>query len=388
MYPAYAKWIRSYRDLPLRLNQWANVVRWELNRPQPFIRSREFLWQEGHSAFAKKSEAEEEVIFALDIYASVYEDLLAIPVVKGRKTEKEKFAGGDYTTTVEAYVPISGRAVQGATSHHLGQNFSKMFHIEFENENKEKELVYQNSWGMTTRTIGVMVMIHGDNKGLVLPPRVAPTQVVVIPLIMKHKEVTPEQVNAKAKELYEALKAEGIRVELDDRDDKNPGWKYSEAEMRGITLRVEVGPRDVLNNKCVIVRRVDSGKVFVEQDKLISETKAQLDESHKIMYNNALKQRDERMVVIEKWDDFVPALDKQCIIMAPFCGEKHCEGQIKKHSGEEASESEEGLSGAAKSLCVPFDQTLGGCGELGDKCCFAKDCKAKAKSWTLFGRSY
>ncbi|VDK24207.1 unnamed protein product, partial [Anisakis simplex] len=181
MYPSYAKWIKSHRDLPLRLNQWCNVVRWEFKHPTPFLRTREFLWQEGHTAFQTAEEAQQEVYQILDLYAKVYTDLMAIPVVKGRKSEKEKFAGGEFTTTVEAYVPVNGRAIQGATSHHLGQNFSKMFDISFEDpENGSKAYAYQNSWGITTRTIGAMVMIHGDNSGLVLPPRIAPVQVSIL----------------------------------------------------------------------------------------------------------------------------------------------------------------------------------------------------------------
>ena len=203
MYPAYAKWIRSHRDLPLKLNQWTNIVRWEFKDAVPFIRSREFLWQEGHSVFATFKEAEEEVLTILELYKRVYEELLAVPVIKGRKSEKEKFAGGYYTTTVEGFIPPVGRAVQGATSHCLGQNFSKMFKIEFEDENKQKAYAWQNSWGLTTRTLGVMYMVHGDNKGLVLPPRVAPRQIVVIPLHFKNKDPAP--VDKKAAEIIEVF---------------------------------------------------------------------------------------------------------------------------------------------------------------------------------------
>jgi prolyl-tRNA synthetase len=183
MYPAYAKWIRSHRDLPLRLNQWTNVVRWEFKHPTPFLRTREFLWQEGHSAFAKRAEADAEVLEILDLYARVYEELLCVPVIKGRKSEKEKFAGGLYTTTVEALIPTNGRAIQGATSHCLGTNFSEMFDISFIDEDAVERRVWQNSWGLTTRTIGVMIMVHGDDKGLVLPPRVAPLQVVIVTIV-------------------------------------------------------------------------------------------------------------------------------------------------------------------------------------------------------------
>lgn len=197
---AYARWIRSHRDLPMRLNQWTNVVRWEFKHPTPFLRTREFLWQEGHSAFVTKEEADREVIEILDYYASVYEELLAVPVIKGRKSEKEKFAGGLYTTTVEAFIPTNGRAIQGATSHSLGQNFAKMFNINFSDEDGTMRMPWQNSWGLTTRTIGVMIMVHGDNIGLVLPPRVAPVQVIFVP-IFKAKE-TEEETKAIDDKVY------------------------------------------------------------------------------------------------------------------------------------------------------------------------------------------
>lgn len=239
MYPAYAKWIRSHRDLPLRLNQWCSVVRWEFSNPTPFIRSREFLWQEGHTAFAKKAEADEEVLQILELYRRVYEEMLAVPVIKGRKTEREKFAGGDYTTTVEAFIPATGRGIQGATSHHLGQNFSKMFEIYFSDENHSRQLVFQNSWGLTTRTLGVMIMVHSDDKGLVLPPRMAPHQVVIVPIFYNDKE--KEAIYQRAREIREELTTAGIRVHFDDRDNYNPGWKFNDWELRGVPLRLELG---------------------------------------------------------------------------------------------------------------------------------------------------
>ena len=243
MYPFFKKWIRSHRDLPLKLNQWCNVVRWEFKYPTPFIRSREFLWQEGHTAHASDEEAFEMVMTILNLYRTVYEDLLAVPVVPGRKTEAEKFAGGHITTTVEAFVHGSGRSVQGATSHHLGQNFGKMFHIDYEDQDARKCIPYQTSWGLTTRTIGVMVMTHSDDKGLVLPPRVAPKQAVIIPIVSKKcgmDEIGPFCAAMKA-----AMKAAGVRVELDDRLHYKPGWKYNHWEQKGVPLRLEIGPRDL-----------------------------------------------------------------------------------------------------------------------------------------------
>merc|ERR1712048_1406102 len=219
MYPAYKNWVQSHRDLPIRLNQWCNVVRWEFKHPTPFLRTREFLWQEGHSAFADKPEAVEEVYTILDLYRRVYEDLLAIPVVPGKKTEKEKFAGGDFTTTVEAYISVAGRAIQGATSHHLGQNFSKMFDISFQNPNnqndpKDRCYAYQNSWGITTRTIGVMVMVHGDDKGLVLPPRISQIQAVLVPVGWK-KDEDRKAIEEKLSEIKKNLQDKDVRVKED-----------------------------------------------------------------------------------------------------------------------------------------------------------------------------
>lgn len=235
MYPHYANWIRSHRDLPLRLNQWTNVVRWEFSNPTPFIRSREFLWQEGHTAFASKGEADAEVREVLDLYRRVYEELLAVPVCPGVKSTKEKFAGADYTTTVEAFIPATGRGVQGATSHHLGQNFSKMFGIQYEAEDKTEGRLhpYQNSWGMTTRTIGVMIMVHSDNKGLVLPPRIAQIQVVIIPIPNKKMcEEEMKRMEAKVEETAALLKAAGVKVTTDCRSNYTPGWKYNHWELK------------------------------------------------------------------------------------------------------------------------------------------------------------
>uniref|UniRef100_A0A4W5KYT6 Glutamyl-tRNA synthetase n=1 Tax=Hucho hucho TaxID=62062 RepID=A0A4W5KYT6_9TELE len=269
MYPAYAKWVQSHRDLPIKLNQWCNVVRWEFKHPQPFLRTREFLWQEGHTAFATKEEAAEEVLQILDLYARVYEELLAIPVVKGRKTEKEKFAGGDYTTTVEAFISASGRAIQGATSHHLGQNFSRMFDIVFEDPKKpgEKQLAYQNSWGITTRTIGVLTMVHGDNMGLVLPPKVACLQVIIIPcgITASLPEAEKEVLLAQCSKYLALLQRGEIRVKADLRENYSPGWKFNHWELKGVPIRLEVGPKDLKRGQCVAVRRDTGEKITLPE---------------------------------------------------------------------------------------------------------------------------
>jgi len=251
MYPAFKNWIHSHRDLPLKLNQWNNVVRWEFKHPTPFLRTREFLWQEGHTAHASCAEADAEVMTILGFYAAVYEELLAVPVIQGKKTEKEKFAGGYYTTTVEAFIPTTGRAIQGATSHNLGQNFGKMFNIQYESSTGNKEIPWQNSWGLTTRTIGVMVMVHSDDKGLVLPPRIAPLQVVIVPI--SYKETDSDKQAKIASGIVESLTQAGIRVHVDDRANYNPGWKYNYWELKGVPLRLELGPKDVEKRQIRVV---------------------------------------------------------------------------------------------------------------------------------------
>ncbi|KAM9297361.1 bifunctional glutamate/proline--tRNA ligase isoform 2-T2 [Morus bassanus] len=387
MYPAYAKWVQSHRDLPIKLNQWCNVVRWEFKHPQPFLRTREFLWQEGHTAFATYEEAAEEVMQILDLYAQVYEDLLAIPVVKGRKTEKEKFAGGDYTTTVEAFISASGRAIQGATSHHLGQNFSKMFEIVFEDPKKpgEKQFAYQNSWGITTRTIGVMTMIHGDNMGLVLPPRVACVQVVIIPCGITNSlsEEDKEALLKKCNEYRNRLISVNIRVRADLRDNYSPGWKFNHWELKGVPVRVEVGPRDMKSQQFVAVRRDTGQKLTFSEHEAEDRLKQILEEIHAHLYNRASEDLKSHMVVANTMEDFQKELDSGKIVQIPFCGEIECEDWIKKTTARDQDLEPGAPSMGAKSLCVPFQPLC----ELqcGAKCVCGKN---PAKFYTLFGRSY
>ncbi|KFU87452.1 Bifunctional glutamate/proline--tRNA ligase, partial [Chaetura pelagica] len=387
MYPAYAKWVQSHRDLPIKLNQWCNVVRWEFKHPQPFLRTREFLWQEGHSAFATYEEAAEEVMQILNLYAQVYEDLLAIPVVKGRKTEKEKFAGGDYTTTVEAFISASGRAIQGATSHHLGQNFSKMFEIVFEDPKKpgEKQFAYQNSWGLTTRTIGVMTMIHGDNMGLVLPPRVACIQVVIIPCGITNSlsEEDKEALLKKCNEYRNRLLSVNIRVRADLRDNYSPGWKFNHWELKGVPVRVEVGPRDMKSQQFVAVRRDTGQKVTFSEHEAEDRLKQILEEIHANLYNRASEDLKSHMVVANTMEDFQKELDSGKIVQIPFCGEIECEDWIKKTTARDQDLEPGAPSMGAKSLCIPFQPLH----ELqrGARCVCGKN---PAKFYTLFGRSY
>lgn len=392
MYPYYAKWIQSHRDLPLKLNQWNSVVRWEFKHPQPFLRTREFLWQEGHTAHLTYEEADKEVLQILDWYEAVYQDLLAVPVVKGKKTEKEKFAGGLYTTTVEGYIPATGRGIQGGTSHNLGQNFSKMFNISVENPegaDKPKLFAWQNSWGLSTRSIGVMVMIHSDNKGLVIPPRVSQNQAVVIPVGVTAK-TSKEQENAiydGAKEIESRLLKAGIRAIGDYRANYSPGWKFSDWELKGLPIRLEFGPKDLESKQVTVVRRNDSKKYTVALDDLETRIPEILDELHDALFNKAKDAFDTHRIIVEDWKDFVPALNAKNVILSPWCGVMECEEDIKdssakKDDGEDEEVDDKAPSMGAKSLCTPFDQpTL----KPGQKCV---KCGAKAINYTMFGRSY
>lgn len=254
IYPYYSKWIRNNRDLPLKMNQWCNVVRWEFKNPIPFIRGREFLWQEGHSCFSTRKEADEEVLEVLELYRKVYEELCAVPVIKGKKTESEKFAGGDYTTTCEVFIPESGRSIQSCTAHSLSQNFSKMFDIQYETTQvvdgkniSKKQYVWQNSWGFSTRSLGVIVMTHSDDNGLVLPPKIAPMQIVIIPLYFTNADNNKTDVYCR--EIEKRLKQIGIRVYFDNDNNHRAGNKFNIYELRGVPLRLEIGPRDI--EKCV-----------------------------------------------------------------------------------------------------------------------------------------
>ncbi|XP_016020562.2 bifunctional glutamate/proline--tRNA ligase isoform X2 [Rousettus aegyptiacus] len=387
MYPAYAKWVQSHRDLPIKLNQWCNVVRWEFKHPQPFLRTREFLWQEGHSAFATFEEAAEEVLQILDLYAQVYEDLLAIPVVKGRKTEKEKFAGGNYTTTVEVFVSASGRAIQGGTSHHLGQNFSKMVDIVFEDPKTpgKKEYVYQNSWGLTTRTIGIMTMVHGDNVGLVLPPRVACIQVVVIPCGITNalSEEDRDALIAKCNDYRSRLHSANIRVRVDSRDNYSPGWKFNHWELKGVPIRLEVGPRDMKSGQFVAVRRDTGEKLTIAESEAETKLQAILEDIHVNLFTRASEDLKTHMVVANSIEDFQKVLDSGKIAQIPFCGEIDCEDWIKKTTARDQDVEPGAPSMGAKSLCIPF-QPLRPL-PPGARCVCGRN---PAKYYTLFGRSY
>lgn len=387
MYPSYAKWVQSHRDLPIRLNQWCNVVRWEFKHPTPFLRTREFLWQEGHTAFQTAEEAEKEVFQILDLYAQIYTDLLAIPVIKGRKSEKEKFAGGDYTMTVEAYVPVNGRSIQGATSHHLGQNFSRMFDISFEEADKSgKAYAWQNSWGISTRTIGAVIMIHGDDNGLVLPPRVACIQMIVIPvgITAQTSEDQRSVVVEKTMEITNLLLDAGIRCENDSRDNYSPGWKFNHWELKGVPVRVEVGPKDIAKNQVTCVIRFSGEKRAMPVDGLGEASKKLLDEIHDRMYRRVLEERDNHRKICTDWDEFKSLLDRKFVLMVPFCGRIECEDAIKRDSTREEITEIGASAMGAKSLCIPIEQPS----ESLPAKCIHPECTASPRFFTLFGRSY
>ena len=402
MYPYYAKWIRSHRDLPLRLNQWNSVVRWEFKHPQPFLRTREFLWQEGHTAHLTENGAGEEVLQILEWYAGVYEELLAVPVIRGKKTEKEKFAGGLYTTTVEGYIPSTGRGIQGGTSHCLGQNFSRMFGITVEDpsttegEKKPPLHVWQNSWGLSTRVIGVMVMIHSDNRGLVLPPRVAETQVVIVPVGITARMSDEEKTSlyAQVDALGLVLSEANIRVETDKRDGYSPGWKFNEWEMKGVPLRLEFGPGEseshyVTTSRRDIPGKDGKGKITIAD--LGKDVPALLDIIQSDLYKRADEKFKSHTIKVTTWDDFVPALNAKNVCLIPHCLEEGCEEKIKKLSekkeaGEDEPEDAKAPSMGAKSLCIPFEQPEGIV--TGETLCTNPECGNKAVSWCLFGSKY
>lgn len=387
MYPAFAKWVQSHRDLPLRLNQWCNIVRWEFKNPTPFLRTREFLWQEGHSAWADKEEAVREVFTMLDHYASVYEELLAVPVIKGRKTEKEKFPGGDFTTTIEGFIASNGRGIQAATSHHLGQNFSKMFDIVFQDpdEPEKKRFAYQNSYGLTTRTIGTMVMTHSDDKGLVLPPRVASVQVVVVPCGITASTPADERnvLISECEKLSLCLREAGFKCKSDTRDQYSPGWKYNHWELKGVPLRIEFGPKDMEKKSFVAVRRDDGTKITVPLNEAAKEVTRLLDDIQNSLFTRAKQSMTENIVTCTEWSLFTPTLDQKKLLLSPFCGDPKCEDLIKQETARDDG-SQSVLMGA-KSLCIPLQQPRAV--EPQDKC-IHPHCQSKPQFFTLFGRSY
>lgn len=354
----FSKTVQSHRDLPKVYNQWCSVVRWE-KTTRPFLRSSEFLWQEGHTVHATAEEAEARTVQMLNIYADFCEKYLAIPMVKGRKTDKEKFAGAEATYTIEALMH-DGKALQSGTSHNFGDGFAKAFGIQYTDKDNKLKYVHQTSWGMTTRLIGALIMVHGDNSGLVLPPRIAPVQVCIVPVMQKKPGVLD-----KAFEIKEVLS--NFRVKVDD-SDKSPGWKFSEQEMRGIPLRIEMGPRDIEANQAVLVRRDNGEKITVSLDEIDVRVGELLEIIQKEMLERARKHRDSHTTVALNYDEFKDAVaNKPGFIKAMWCGNQECEDKIKEET-------------TATSRCMPFEQE-----HLSDVCVC---CGRPAKAMVYWGKAY
>ena len=321
----YSKWVQSWRDLPILINQWANVVRWE-KVTRLFLRTTEFLWQEGHTAHETEEEAEAEARRMLGVYKEFLETELAVPVLDGRKTESEKFAGAAHTYSVEALMG-DGRALQAGTSHHLGQNFAKVFDITFQARDKSVQYVWQTSWGMTTRLIGAAIMVHGDDSGLILPPRIAPYQVVIVPIPRGDWRAT---VLPRAQDVAAALKRAGVRVMLDDREEYKPGWKFSEWEMRGVPLRLEIGPRDIEQQQVLVARRDTREKVTLPMEGLSERVSGLLDAVQTALLERAVAFRDSHTIRTASSDEFRRAFEgRPGFVIAPWCGSADCEAQIK-----------------------------------------------------------
>ena len=354
----YSKWIQSYRDLPLLINQWANVVRWEKNT-RPFLRTSEFLWQEGHTAHATFEEAEAETQRMLEVYREFAQNVLAIPVICGRKSEKEKFVGAQATYTIEAMMQ-DGKALQMGTSHNLSDHFAKAYDIKYLSKDGKLEHCFTTSWGTSTRMIGGLIMVHGDDRGLVLPPRVAPIQLVILPIAM-HKAGVIE----KADEIYAQLKSAGIRVKVDD-SDQTAGWKFNQWEMKGVPVRLEVGPKDIENKQVVLVRRDTHEKYIVPMETLTDTVKKLLDDIHESLYNRALAFREAKTVDATTFEELKNGVNGG-FVRAMWCGDRECEDAIKEKTG-------------ATTRCMPFEQK-----HLSDVCVH---CGKPAKAMTYFAKSY
>ncbi|WP_310550358.1 proline--tRNA ligase [Paenibacillus glufosinatiresistens] len=325
----YSKWIQSYRDLPVLINQWANVVRWE-KRTLPFLRTSEFLWQEGHTAHENETEAREETMQMLEVYRDFVEGFLAIPVITGQKTPSERFAGAVDTYSIEAMMK-DGRAVQAGTSHYLGTKFAVAFDIKYLSRDNNLEYVHTTSWGTSTRLIGSMIMVHGDDRGLALPPKVAPTQVIMIPI---GPPKTRDAVVGRTDELFRELKKAGIRVRVDDRTDVTPGWKFNEYEMRGVPVRLELGPRDMENGVCVLVSRISGEKKVVRQENLVQEVQDMLEQVHREMFERALSFREEHFHSVDTMEEMKAQMEeKRGFALAGWCGSDECESKVKEETG-------------------------------------------------------
>lgn len=363
-YTLYSKWVQSWRDLPLKINFWNTALRAEIKATKPFLRTSEFLWQEGHTVHTTKEEAESEVLEILDIYKKTVEEELSIPVIVGKKSDKEKFVGAVYTTTMEAMMP-DGKALQMGTSHFLGQNFSKPFDVKFLDKNNVETYAWQTSWGVSWRLIGAMIMVHGDDKGLVLPPKIAPIQVVIVPIYYSDKDI--QRVHSKADDVEKILQNNGIRVYVDRRDELTPGFKYNEWELKGIPLRIEIGPKDLDKNKVTVARRHTKQKSDLLFDQIESQIDGILQQIQVEMFETAKKSLNERIVKESDYSAFKSALEKGCFIDAPWCGKTSCEEKIKEET-------------MADIRVIPFESK-----NTNGKCIY---CKEQSAANVIFGRAY
>jgi len=362
-YSLFSKWIRSWRDLPLKINFWNSALRAEIKGTKPFLRTSEFLWQEGHTVHATKDEAEKEVADILELYKKTIEEELAVPVVTGKKSEKDKFVGAVYTNTLESLMP-DGKALQMGTSHFLGQNFSKPFDVKYLDENNSETFAWQTSWGVSWRLIGGMIMTHGDDKGLVLPPKVAPIQVVIIPIYYSKED--KENVLQKACQIKDSLSNNDIRVHLDDREQLTPGFKFNDWEMRGIPIRIEIGPKDIAKNQIVLARRHNQTKISLDIDGLTEKTLSELKNIQKEMFDAAKKILDERVVRVSEYQQFKKELENGKMIDCSWCGNQTCEDKIKEET-------------SADLRVIPSDNTKA------ETCIY---CKNSGTTNVLFARGY
>lgn len=364
MYDSYSRWIRSHRDLPLRINQWCNIVRWEVSDVKLFLRSREFLWQEGHCVYETEEECSKEVYIMLNEYKRLAEELLAVPVVIGKKTAHEKFAGAYFTTTIESLMP-DGKALQMGTSHNLGQGFGKAFDIKYLGADEKYAYPWQSSWGFSTRLIGALVMMHGDDKGLVLPPSIAPIHAVIIPIIFKDSK---DAVLAKCKEMKSELAK--YSIEIDDRDGYKPGFKYNEWELKGVPIRIEFGPKDMDAGQAILVRRDSGEKTIVKLTKLSEEFDRMLDDIQLNLFRKSKKYFDESIVSASTYDEMMEQIKDKKMVKVPFCCEVSCEDDVKTKSG------------GVTTRCIPLDSEL----QTPRQPCM--NCKKDGKHFVLFARNY
>ena len=363
-YSLFSKWIRSWRDLPLKINFWNSALRAEIKGTKPFLRTSEFLWQEGHTVLVTKDEAEKEVADILQLYKKTIEKELAVPVITGKKSEKHKFVGAVSTNTLESLMP-DGKALQMGTSHFLGQNFSKPFDVKYLDENNVETFAWQTSWGVSWRLIGGMIMTHGDDKGLVLPPKVAPIQVVIIPIYYSKED--KENVLEKACQIKDSLSNNDIRVHLDDRKQLTPGFKFNDWEMKGIPIRIEIGPKDIAKNQIVLARRHNQTKISLDIDGLTEKTLSELKNIQMEMFDAAKKILDERVVRVSEYQQFKKELENGKMIDCSWCGNQTCEDKIKEETG-------------ADLRVIPFDNT-----QKSETCIY---CKNSGTTNALFAKGY